>query len=140
MENVPFTVLSHTADSGIEARASTLPGLIRELAVGMFSLVADPDPCLPDRLIEFEIAAPSAPDLVVDVLAELLSRAEAAAIVVCEVEVDRGDRPLEVAIRAGGVPAETVELVGPPIKGVTYHELVVREDDNGWYGRVYLDV
>lgn len=137
---VPFTVLSHTADTGIEATASTLPGLIQELAMGMWSLIAQPSPCPPDHPIEFEIAALSAPDLVVDALAELLYRAEAAGVVVCEVQVEGSDRSLNATVRADAMAARTVDLLGPPIKGVTYHDLIVREDDDGWYGQVYFDV
>jgi SHS2 domain-containing protein len=137
---VPFTVLSHTADTGIEATAASLAGLVGELAAGMFSLVAQPDPCLPDQRLEFEITAPSPQELVVDVLAELLYQAEVTDVVPCEVAVESGIRPLDVIVRAGAVSSGSVDLVGPPIKAVTYHDLVVRESEDGWYGRVYLDV
>ena len=41
---MPYEVLSHTADSGIEATADTLPELIGVLATGMFDLMAPAAP------------------------------------------------------------------------------------------------
>lgn len=117
-----------------------MPQLIEELAAGMAGLVVDPERYSSDHWLEFTVAAGSPPDLVVDTLGELLYRSETADAVVCEVSVDEDVGALGVAVRAGTVDAQTVELAGPPIKGVTYHDLVVREEDGGWYGRVYFDV
>jgi SHS2 domain-containing protein len=38
------------------------------------------------------------------------------------------------------VPTKDVELTGPPIKAVTYHQLQVAETDEGWSATVYFDV
>jgi SHS2 domain-containing protein len=132
-------VLAHTADTGIEATASGFAELIEEFATGMFALMALAEPCAPIREVRFEIESDTYEDLVVDTLAELLFRFETEDLLFCDVGAEMMG-PTRVQVRAGGISTEEVELVGPPIKAVTYHDLQVIERDGGWYGRVYFDV
>ncbi len=136
---VPYTVLSHTADTGIEATADSLSDLVHDLASGMFGLMAKLEPCPPARLIEASVEAASYEDLIVDVLSELLYRSEVEVLFLCAFDVEVTG-PIGVHVRAGGVEAASVELTGPPIKAVTYHDVTVSRTDHGWYGRVYFDV
>lgn len=136
---LPYTVLSHTADTGIEATADTLPGLLRDLAAGMFGLMARLEPCPSTYLIQVDVESASYEDLVVDVLSELLYHSEIEDLFLCRFEVE-ATGPTRVRVRARGVANAGVELHGPPIKAVTYHDVAVSETDEGWYGRVYFDV
>ncbi len=136
---MPYTVLAHTADTGIEATAPTFPELLCELATGMFALMGSPEPCSGDHLIEVGVESADYEDLVVDVLSELLYHSEVKDLFLCWFEM-RATGPGAVHISAGGVATAGVELTGPPIKAVTYHDVAVRETDDGWYGRVYFDV
>ena len=136
---MPFEILDHTADTGIEARAASLPDLIRDLATGMFALMAVVDPCPPVEEISIEVSAPTDEDLVVEVLSELLYEAEVEDLVLCGFRTRMtSTRHIEVA--ASGVPTSDVELSGPPIKAVTYHDVTVEKTEDGWLGRVYFDV
>ncbi|MGH8944955.1 MAG: archease [Acidimicrobiia bacterium] len=136
---MPYEVLSHTADTGIEARAGSLADLVADLAAGMFTLIADPDCRTAEDRIELVVGAPTPEDLVVEVLSDLLYESEVRELWLCDFDVEpEGD--LRIKVRARGVPLSEVELVGPPIKAVTYHLLTVIEDSGGWYGRVYFDV
>lgn len=135
----PYIVLDHTADTGIEATAATLSALIADLAIGMFQLMATVDPCPSDRAVELEVAASSVEDLVVECLSELLYRSEIEDLLFCDIEVDEAG-PRSMRIEARGVDSHQVEMTGPPIKAVTYHDIAVRSGDPDWYGRVYLDV
>ena len=132
-------VLSHTADSGIEATADTLSMLIHELAAGMFGLIAVLDPGESERWVTATVESTSIEDLVVDSLSELLGLAEVDDLVLCDFRVTIGEG-LTANIEAGGVPAEEIQPEGPPIKAVTYHGLRAEETEDGWYGRVYFDV
>lgn len=139
MAGMSYTILSHTADTGIEARAPDLPGLIEELATGMFALVATADGVDADRSVELSVRAETDEDLVVDVLSELLYRSEVDDIVFTGFEVTRTADD-EVRVTASGVAPAAAEAAGPPIKAVTYHGLVVDETSDGLMGRVYFDV
>lgn len=132
------SVLSHTADTGVEATADTLPELISELLEGMFGLMAPIEEVAPRRWVEATVESETAPDLVVDALSEALywSEVEDLMPTAFEVSIDTG----KARLRLGGVAMGAVEATGPAIKAVTYHGLVTEERQEGWYGRVYFDV
>lgn len=133
------TPLSHTADTGIEATASSLTGLIRQLALGMFELMAVIEPCPDDIALGTTVTASTNEDLVVDCLSELLFLSETEDVHFCRVEVEEsGESTVQMSM--GGVPISDVELTGPPIKAVTYYDMEIAERDDSWYGRVYFDV
>ncbi len=134
-----YTVLHHTADTGIEAFADSLGDLIRTLATGMFEIMAVIEPCKSEQVVAVEARANTVEDLVVNTLAELLYRSEVDDLFFCDFEVTAVDHTT-ARVEATGVPVGDVELTGPPIKAVTYHDVVVRESDEGWHGRVYFDV
>jgi SHS2 domain-containing protein len=135
-----YRVLSHTADTGIEATGRTLAELIEVLSRGMFELMARCDQSADRRRITLRVAAPTIEDLVVDILSELLFRSETEDLVFCEFRVTlEPDAPAAI-VDTGGVPVGGVEPTGPPIKAVTYHDLVVEQRERQWYGRVYFDV
>ena len=104
----------------------------------MFSLVARVDG--PSHLAaRAEVESASIEDLVVDVLSELLYVSEVEDAVFCEFDVSVSDENTATVV-ARGVPLAQAEVTGPPIKAVTYHDLVVEETPDGWRGRVYFDV
>lgn len=134
-----FEVLDHTADTGISATADTLEELVETMAEGMFSLMATVSPCATDHTVDFEVSAASGEDLVFECLSELLYLAEVENVMFCDFQVrSRGVRAL--AVSASGVAVDQIELTGPPIKAVTYHEIEAVESDGVWRGRVYFDV
>ena len=133
---MPHTVLSHTADTGIDATAPTFAGLVAELATGMFGLMAAP--AEPTRTVETTIDSREPADLVIDSLSELLYLSEVEGLVFVAFDVASTDGGL--AITAHGLPSGDIDLVGPPIKAVTYHGLVVEPFAEEWHGRVYFDV
>jgi SHS2 domain-containing protein len=135
-----YRVLRHTADIGIEATGHTLTELIEVLSRGMFELMARCDPSAHRRLLTLRVAAPTVEDLVVDILSELLLHSETEDLVFCEFRVTLQPGRAAATVETGGIPIHDVEPAGPPIKSVTYHDLVVAERDGQWYGRVYFDV
>lgn len=136
---LPYEILAHTADTGLEATASSLPRLIDEMATGMFRLMAEVEPCPAIEPIEIEVAAPTAEDLVVEVLSELLYESEVEDLVLCGFKTTMVGKG-RARVTASGAPTSDVDLAGPPIKAVTYHDVTVEKRDGAWYGRVYFDV
>jgi SHS2 domain-containing protein len=136
---MPHRVLDHTADTGIEATAGSVAELLHELAAGMFALMSSLEAGQAKEWVTVQVESPTLSDLVFDALSELLYQAEVEDLVLCDFRVAmEGDGA--VTISAGGVPIVAAEATGPPIKAVTYHDLVIEERDGGWYGRVYFDV
>lgn len=137
---MPFRVLSHTAETGIEATANTLGELIGELCAGMFGLIGSAEPSSARKWVEVKVVAQAVEELVVDTLSELLYHSEVENLIFCAFRVSTDPGNLAVRVKAGGVLVGAVEPVGPPIKAVTYHDLVVEQRKDVWYGRVYFDV
>ena len=136
---MPYEILSHTADTGIEATGAGLAELIDELAKGMFALIATVDPCPAPRRIDVEVSAATPEDLVVDLLSDLLYESEIEDVMPCDFSTTMLGAT-HARVTAGGAPLSDVETTGPPIKAVTYHDLTVEERDDHWFGRVYFDV
>lgn len=134
-----YTVLDHTADTGVEAAGDTLAQLTAHLATGMFELMATVDCPAAGTMVTTDVEASTREDLVVDTLSELLYLSETEDLHLCRFEVSgAGEDSLHV--RAVGVPIAGVEPTGPSIKAVTYHQLEITETPDGWTGRVYFDV
>lgn len=133
-------VLSHTADTGVEATAASLPELLQELLAAMFGLMADVAGRRPERWVEADVESDTVGDLTVDTLSEALYLGEVEDLLLCDFEVTQRPGQPSVRIRMGGVPLDRIEATGPAIKAVTYYGLVVEERDPEWYGRVYFDV
>lgn len=134
-----YSVLDHTADTGIEASAGSLEELVEQLAIGMFELMADMGRRSSQRSIQFDVTAESNEDLIYEALSELLYHSEIEDVLFRDFTVEViGERALRIT--AHGIPSEEVKSSGPPIKAVTYHGLVVTETRDGWNGRVYFDV
>ncbi len=135
-----YRILSHTADTSIEAEASTFDRLLENLAYGMFDLMFDLDVVGSVRLVDIGVSAPTREDLIVDVLAELLYEAEVAGLALSSFSVRIDEAANSARVTASGSPVTTTDLRGPPIKAVTYHDLDVTTGGSGWYGRVVFDV
>lgn len=135
----PYEVLDHTADTGISATADNLAHLMEDLATGMFELMAEVEPCRDGNTVAFDVSAQTAEELVFECLSELLYRSEIDDLLFCDFAIEVRDH-MSLAVRAAGVPTDRVELSGPPIKAVTYHDIEVAETADGWLGRVYFDV
>jgi protein archease len=134
----PYRVLDHTADTGIETEAGSLEAVIANAAFAMFDLMYELRDAGPGAPVEVEVDLAPPPDLLVSVLGELLYRSEADDVAFTGVAVRRDGERLVVDAKA--VPSGSLELSGPPIKAITYHDLRCEEDEDGWHAQVIFDV
>ncbi len=133
-----YEIFDHTADIGIETGGDTLAEAIGNASFAMFDLMYDLPSISAETTVEFEVAAVSPTELLVDVLSGLLLRSETDDLVFTEFRV------LESGMRAtvdvSGASTRGLELRGPPIKAVTYHDLQCAPTGDGWKVRVIFDV
>ena len=134
-----YEILDHTADTGIRAYGVTELELFENAAWGMFDLMFDLTSLKPQRDVPVVAAGDSLEELLVNWLSELLYQAETLGLALCYFTVDRLETG-GMQGSAGGTPASTTELRGPPIKAVTYHDLAVVETPNTWWARIIFDV
>ena len=133
-----YRVLSHTADTAIEAWGDDLAALIANTATGMFALMYDPASIATSRQTEITVRAEGEADLLVDTLAELLYRSEADDLAFAVFSVSVENTTARISAQSG--PLQDARLHGPPIKAVTYHGLTVARTDRGWHAKVVFDV
>ena len=133
-----YDIVEHTADTGIETRGHTLAEAIGNAAFAMFDLMYDLSSVPAGMSVTFETTAGSPPDLLVDVLSELLLRSETDDVVFSEFRVHESS--MCATVEAAGATAIGRELRGPPIKAVTYHRLRCEPAGDHWEIRVIFDV
>ena len=135
--------LEHTADVGLEITADTLPDVFRTAAAGMFELLLGArqlravQRALASDERTLSLHADDVAQLLVDFLRELLYWHESAGV--CAVQVDF-DSLTEHQLEARAQCARYSRAPIREIKGVTYHQLQVRQEKRGWHARVIFDV
>ena len=133
-----YEIIDHTADTGIETYGDTLADAIGNAAFAMFDVMYDLSSISTETSVTFETAAVSPPELLVDVLSELLLRSETADLVFTEFRVHTAGT--RATVDAAGASISGLELWGPPIKAVTYHDLRCEPVGDDWEIRVIFDV
>lgn len=141
--------LDHTADTGIEVEAATLPGLF-DLAARALRVLGSSDGSddaggrgaapreAARRTLELSLEADDPGELLVRWLGELLYRADAhgEAYRDADLRIDGDGTSLEAV-----VTLDRLDAPGIALKSVTYHGLECRPlEDGGWTARVIFDV
>ena len=132
--------VEHTADRGLEIEAPSLPLLFERAGLAMLGLVADLARVEPRERRALRVDAEGREELLHDWLQALLVALGADGFLACELEIETmNDR-----IARGTLWGEPVDParheIHTEIKGVTYHQLAVRQTDGGWWARVIFDV
>lgn len=135
-----FEILEHTADIGFLARGATREEMFEEAAAALVSIVLDPGGIEPRIAYPIAAAGEDAESLLVNWLSEVLYYLDGQRVALARFRVERlAGR--ELSGRAWGEPRDPRKH--PPrviVKGVTYHQLRIREREGGFEARVFLDV
>lgn len=145
---MPFRIVEHTADVGIEAWGADAGACLADAGVGLTSLLTgrdDPRVLRPDRELELRIEAPDLPALAVAFLSELLWRVESEDELWLGggAQVGTTAQGLHEARATGNAVAYDPERHGRgvEVKAVTYHGLGFGpRPDGGWRLKVLLDI
>lgn len=135
-----FEVLEHTADIGFRATAKSLTELFEEAAAALVDIVLDAQHTVPRKSIAIAASGDSKDALLVNWLNEVLYYldGERMAIAQCRVLELTDSR---IAGEICGEPRDAVRHEPRMVvKGVTYHQLKLEQDENGWACEVYVDV
>ncbi|MFY9588775.1 MAG: archease [Actinomycetota bacterium] len=133
---MPYRVLEHTADIGIEATAPDIPALFSEAVRATAAVILDAEPPAGANDDPVAVDADDVETLLAELLTEALWRFEST-----------GALPVAAELEVSGTTAAgtfqtvlAVSLGGPAIKAVTYHQLSVERIGDEWRARVYFDV
>ena len=135
-----FRELEHTADLGIEVTAPTSEELFSAAAEALFALITDPADIECRDKVEISATAENLEMLLHVWLCELLGRFNVGNFVAKECRITSfTDTRVE-----GTLGGETLDLARhgfrTEIKGVTYHDFRVWEENGVWRARVIFDV
>jgi SHS2 domain-containing protein len=131
-----FELLEHTADVGVRARGPSLEAVFEQATLGLVEVLGAARPG-PGEPVAVAVGAADVAGVLVDWLGEVLWLHESRDAGLAGVRVDR-------AGEAGAAGQLTLAGRGPfdgtQVKAVTYHQLRVVPEGDGWLAEVYLDV
>jgi SHS2 domain-containing protein len=135
-----FEAFDHTADVGIVMHAPTLPDLFETAADGMFSFIVDGATVEDRTWLERVIEADDVEGLLVAWLSDLLTVFAAEAFVPKTFVVDEvTDHRVRATVH--GEPVDPARhRFRLDVKAVTYHQLEIAQEKDGWRARVIFDV
>jgi SHS2 domain-containing protein len=135
-----YELFEHTADLGLRVRAADLNTLFAEAAACLFSAVLeDVGTVRPVQSVVVELNGTDREFLLFDWLRELLLKCDEDHLVFGRFEVQVRDDGLTG--RAWGEPIDPARhLLAHEVKAITYHELKVVRDGDGWLAEVIVDI
>ncbi|HEV8241732.1 MAG TPA: archease [Thermoanaerobaculia bacterium] len=140
---MPWSVVEHTADVGIEVQAATLEALFVDAAAGFCDVITEVARIGGDQEHTFEVEGAALDLLLVTWLEELLFRFETSGVLYprgdASVEGKGDSWSLRARMRGERFDAERHPLK-VQVKAITYHELEVARDEQGWRARVIFDI
>jgi SHS2 domain-containing protein len=129
----------HTGDAGIEVEAPSRADLFACAAIGVARIMVAPDGIVPRETHVITVFGDSDEDLMYDALSDALNLFLADDFIWRDATVE--ERPDTIILRLTG---ETFDprrhLMLTELKGVTYHQLNVEHEDDGWTARIVFDV
>ena len=130
----------HTADLGLRVRAADLNGLFAEAARGLFAMMVENlVDVRPMQTATFEISGQDHEYLLFDWLNELLFTFDKQKLVLSEFDVCVNEDGLTATTR--GEPLDPARhQLSHEVKAITYHQLIVEEQSDGWFAELIVDI
>jgi SHS2 domain-containing protein len=133
-----FEILEHTADIGLRARGSTLEDLFENACLGMLEIMgAKTDDGRNEEGLVLDMSEEDLGGLLVDFLNEVIYLVDRYEARIAHVAVQVDGNLLVSTVKWGASPDPPD---GTELKAATYHQLSVRQTDDGWVATVYFDV
>jgi SHS2 domain-containing protein len=135
-----FEILEHTADVGFRARAASLPALFENAAEALVAIAMETGHIEPRQSYQLEAEGDSNESLLVNWLSEVLYQLDGEHLALRDFRVTEYDSSRVRGQALGEPRVATRHAPKLVIKGVTYHQLKIEQDTQGWYCEVYLDI
>jgi len=130
-----YREIEHTADWELEVWAPDLRGLLEQAARGMYALSGTRWESSPLERRELDLHADDAESLLVLFLGELLHFIEQDNLAFAEFQLELHGYTLHAQLLGA-----QIENIDKEIKAVTYHNLAVRQSENGLIVNIVFDV
>ncbi len=138
--NPGFTILEHPADMGIEATGETLAQAFEQAASGMMSIILDVSTIEKKETRSINLQAGDIEQLLVKWLTEILYFYDGQQFVACSFSIHiLKETDLEATINGEQFQAEKHQTK-LDVKAVTYHQILVQQNESEARVRVYFDI
>lgn len=135
-----FKILEHPADVGIEASGASLREAFEHAATGLMSIILDLSLVEIQESKIIKLRANDPEQLLVRWLSEILYLFDGKGFVPKEFSVSALSPTSLTALIRGEQFSATMHRTKLDVKAVTYHQVMVREESDGGYVRVFLDI
>lgn len=136
----PFRILEHTADIGFEAFGATRAEVFANAGRALFHIIVDPAAVEPRDEVKILAQGANPAELLVNWLSELLYDHDAEGLLFRDFEViSISDNAIQAIARGEKFdPARhQLKLL---VKAITYHQLALEKNADGWRAQVYVDI
>jgi SHS2 domain-containing protein len=135
-----FEILEHTADIGFRAKADSLPELFECAAEALVATTMETENIDPRESYGLSAEGDSLESLIVNWLNDVLYHVDGRRLALRNFKV----RHFDLRRTSGEALGERRDAERHPgkliVKGVTYHQLKIKQDGAGWFCEVYLDI
>jgi SHS2 domain-containing protein len=136
MPSFRFEEVEHTADLALKVHGHSLKEVFINAACGLFSLMADLENLAPSVSREVHLEAPDRESLLVDWLNELLYLHEVEEEIYTRFEIET----LSSTALSATVWATKMKASKLTVKAATFHDLEIKETEDGYMTTVVFDV
>lgn len=141
---MPWELLDHQADVGLQATGETLEIALADGVRGMLALMVEPSSVRATETCEIEASGSDPGSLFVDLLNAVLAAKDIENAFFHDIEITSLHEQfggLHITCRLTGEPVDLQRhVVESDVKAATYGGLRVQHDDNGWLLRCVLDL
>ncbi len=135
-----YELIDHPADLGLRVFGKTRKELFSNAARAMFDQIIDPGKVKPSLHRSLTVEAPNEEELLVCFLSELLYLFTSGELIPGKFRIrSLDDRHLQAEIWGDRFSISSYQLK-TEIKAVTYHNLTIDHDKNGWRSEIIFDV
>jgi SHS2 domain-containing protein len=141
---MPWELLDHQADVGLQATGETLEIALADGGRGMPSLMIETSLVEPDNASDLQASGSDPGALFVDVLNAVLATKDIHTTFFCDVEInslEERENGWHASCRLFGEPIDlSRNIVDSDVKATNYRGLRVQHDERGWLLRCLLDL
>lgn len=138
--NIRYEQIPHTADIAVRVYGKTIDELFSNAAYGMFDIIADLEGLKSSISLDINLEASTVEELLVSWLDELLFNFYTKGIIFFDFDVKISSRNKLSARTHGRHIGENRNRLKTEIKAVTFHDLKIKEDRDGFSVDIVFDV
>ena len=138
--SVSYRLFDHTSDLGVEVRGNSLKSLFHNAAMAVLDLAIDAGSTKPKIVKKIEITESNHELLLKEWLSEIVYQTMTLEFMISEIRITQLTSQKIDAEIGGEKHNSHRHPIRRELKGITYHQLSIREQEKSWKARFVIDV